>query len=76
MDKLIKKPTQCQKVLKALEDAEGHWVSGRYFLTTLLLSQYHARILELERKGYEIIHSPFTDEFGFKSYKLVNDKLF
>lgn len=72
---LIAKPTQCSKVLKALEG--GQWVSGRYFLQTLLLSQYHARIFELQEKGYRIEASENKDEFGFKSYKLLpNDKLF
>jgi biotin operon repressor len=71
MQGLIKKPTQCEKVLKALQDAEGVWVSGKYFLRELYLSQYHARIFELQHKGYEIEASKETDEHGFKSYRIL-----
>lgn len=71
MEKLIEKPTQCQKVLKVLEDANGEWVSGRYFLHTMYLSQYHARIWELQKKGYRIEASKETDGLGFKSYRLL-----
>ena len=67
---LVAKPTQCQKVLDALEKANGAWVSGTYFLRTLYLSQYHARIFELQQKGYLIEASDFTDSYGYKSYKL------
>ena len=62
--------TQSQKVLKTLEDAKGAWVNGQYFLRTLYLSQYHTRIHELQKKGHKIEASDFTDEFGFKSYRL------
>lgn len=70
MTTLEKKPTQCQKVLKVLEEAGGAWVSGQYFLRNLYLSQYHARIFELQRQGYEIESSDEKDEVGFKSYRL------
>ena len=70
MEKLIKNPTQCEKILKVLEEANGEYVSGRYFIQNMLLSQYHARIFELQRKGYTIEASEDTDNFGFKSYKL------
>lgn len=76
MEKLIAKPTQCQKVLKILEDADGDWVSGREFIQKHLLSQFHARVFELQRKGYKIEASEFTDEFGFKSYRLIRESLF
>jgi hypothetical protein len=76
MSTLVAKPTQCQKVLKALEDADGDWVNGRYFLHELYLSQYHARIWELQRKGYKIEASEDTDALGFKSYRLVRETLF
>lgn len=75
MEKLIHKPTQCEKVLKVLEDANGEWVSGTYFLRELYLSQYHARIHELQNKGHKIEASDFTDTHGFKSYRLVRDEL-
>lgn len=64
------KATQKEKVLTALEDAVGDWVSGRYFIQNLLLSQFHARIFELQKEGYEIEASGFVDEYNFKSYRL------
>jgi biotin operon repressor len=63
--------TQQEKVLKALEDRRGEWISGEYFLRTLFLSQYHARLKELEEKGVKIEHSNFTNDYGFKSYRLA-----
>ena len=71
MSGLEPKPTQTQKILRVLQDAEGGWVNGRKFAHEMYLSQFHARIKELEMRGVEIEHSEFTDEFGFKSYRLV-----
>jgi len=65
--------TQREKVLEVLENANGKWVSGRYFLQTLMLSQYHARIWELQREGYLIEASSKKDEFGFKSYRIKKE---
>jgi len=65
--------TQKAKVLDALERASykgDGWVSGKFFLRELYLSQYHARIFELQDDGIEIEASKFTDEFGYKSYRL------
>lgn len=70
MSNLIKNPTQCDKVLKVLLDRRGQWISGRYFLQNMLLSQYHARVWELQKKGYKIEASDVTDEYGFKSYRI------
>lgn len=75
MSGLIKKPTQTEKVLEALRYAKENndgWVNGRYFLQTLLLSQYHARIFELERQGY-VIERGSKDEYGFYSYRLASE---
>lgn len=69
--KTEKKLTQCEKVLKVLEENIGKWVPGEYFLRNLYLSQYHARIWELQQKGYNIVASDEVSEFGFKSYKLI-----
>jgi len=69
---LQKKPTQCMRVLEALEDANGEWVSGTHFLRELFLSQYHARIYELQEQGHNIEASSFVDSHGFKSYKLLS----
>jgi len=68
------KPTQESRVLEVLTNAKGDYVSGQYFLHTMLLSQYHARIWALQKKGYPIEASDFTDSFGFKSYRLVEPK--
>jgi biotin operon repressor len=65
--------TQADKILKALQDAKGDWVSGNFFLRTLYLSQFHARIFELQKWGHTIEASTFTDDHGFKSYRLVVD---
>ena len=65
------KPTQCDRILKTLRDAKGAYVNGRTFLRDLYISQFHARIFSLINDGYKIETSPFRDEFGFCSYKLV-----
>lgn len=76
MPGLIKKSKQTDRVLEALRYAKANntgWVGGQYFLHTMLLSQYHARIKELEEKGCVIEHSTFKDEFGYKSYRLISE---
>lgn len=68
---------QQQKVYDALDNNRGTWVKSDYFLYTLHLSQFHARMDEMELKGIKIITSDFTDEFGYKSYMLpVKETLF
>jgi hypothetical protein len=71
---LEKRPTQCERVLKVLEEAKGDWINGRYFLHEMYLSQYHARIFELQKAGHQIVASEEKDEFGFCSYRLVPKK--
>lgn len=64
--------TQAAKVLVALIDAKGEWVSGTYFLRQLFLSQFHARIWDLENRfGWKIEHSEEVDEHGFRSYRIT-----
>ena len=76
-EKEIKKPSQELRILKVLQEANGQFVSGRYFLQTMLLSQYHARIFSLQEKGHRIEASEVRDQFGFKSYRLLpKDTLF
>ncbi len=65
--------TQAEKVLKVLQDANGSWINGRYFLHTMYLSQYHARIWDLQQKGHKIEASTERDEFGFVSYRLITE---
>lgn len=71
MEGLLKKPTQCEKILKVLKEANETWVSGRYFLQEMLLSQYHARIWQLQKDGYNIEASDERDNYGYKSYRLI-----
>lgn len=74
-----KKPTQPERLLAKLKEANGEWINGQYFLREMYFSQYHSVIFTLENEqrwkdqyeGYEIQHSDFTDEHGFKSYRLV-----
>lgn len=70
--------TQAELVLEVLKRANGQWVNGQYFLRTMMLSQYHARISELKsNKGGRFKYSgviqgsSFRDEYGFMSYRLV-----
>lgn len=67
----IEKPTQENRILKVLQDANGGWVNGRYFIQTMMISQAHSRILGLQRKGHKIEPSQERDEYGFKSYRIV-----
>lgn len=68
-----KQDSQCYKVLMKLIEAGDDWTSGTVFLRSLYLSQFHARIWDLENKyHWNIEHSDFTDENGFLSYRLSN----
>lgn len=70
--------TQEGKVLEVLRRAKGEWVNKQYFIRTMMLTQAGRAIFNLEHDpnwqnqylGYEIEHSDFRDEFGFKSYRL------
>lgn len=67
------KQTQAGRILEVLRGAKGEWVNGRVFIQDMMISQAHARIFELERRGHRIEASPFKDEFGFRSYRLVEE---
>ena len=75
----IPNETQEGKVLNVLKQNEGQWVNKQYFIRDLYLTQAGRAIHNLENKlkwkvrylGYQIEHSPFTDEFGFKSFRLI-----
>lgn len=67
-----KENSQEGKVLKVLLDADGGWINKQYFVRTLYLTQAGRAIYMLENKYHWVIeHSDFTDEWGFKSYKIV-----
>jgi biotin operon repressor len=69
--KLQSKPSQCERILKVLQDANGQWVSGAYFIQTMLISQTHARIFQLQKEGHNIEASEHKNEHNFKYYRLV-----
>ena len=71
MEKLIEKPTQCNRVLEILENADGKWIDGMTFLRLdHPITQFHARIFELEEQGYKI-DSRFIEGKNWKEYKLI-----
>lgn len=72
---LLEKPTQAHKVLKMFQEHPNQWLNGQIFLRELYLSQYHARIFELQNKRdryrYEgEIVAGGKNEHGFKDYML------
>lgn len=73
MPLLLQKPSQEQKILKVLEDAQGSWIKGTYFLHVMKLSQFHARIHQLQKRGYRIEASEERDEYNFKSYRILSE---
>ena len=67
-----KEGSQAARVLKVLLDANGEWVNFQKFVREMYLTQAHYQIHKLENKyGWDIKHSDFTDEHGFKSYRIV-----
>jgi len=72
----IPHPSQEQRVLDALLAAKGEWLSKRYFIEVLHLTQSGRAIWNLENAPHwkdwhgKIQHSDFTDEWGFKSYRI------
>jgi hypothetical protein len=71
------RPTQADRILAVLRERrladgpDGGWVNGQCFLREIMLSQYHARIWDLERRGIRIEHSTEKDPWGFLSYRLA-----
>ena len=67
------------RILDVLKEANGAWINKQYFIRHLFLTQAGRAIYNLENdpkwkkeyEGFRIEHSDFTDEFGFKSYRLV-----
>lgn len=86
----VKAPsTQEEKVLDILQRArdgkinhhfvtKDGWVNKQYFVRVMYLTQAGRALWNLENKmGVAIEHSDFTDDYGFKSYRLVlTDRLF
>jgi hypothetical protein len=65
--------TQEYRVLQRLLEAEGNWLHGdNVFLGEMRLRQWHRAIFNLQNRfHWNVEASPFTDEFKFKSYRLV-----
>ena len=69
---MIKEKTQKERILDALRQAKGEWVSGMAFLKPPAITQFHVRIWELQREGYEIEGEFITDN-NWKYYRLVSE---
>lgn len=60
------------RLLQVLLDAEGAWINKQYFIRTMMFTQAGRAIHNLEKEHHwPIEHSDFTDEYGFKSYRLI-----
>ena len=79
------KPNLSQEGRVLAKLKEGGWVNKQYFFRTMMLTQAGRAIHNLENHpkwqkemmGYRIEHSDFKDDYGFKSYRLINkDTLF
>lgn len=66
------KETQTQRVLKVLQNANGSWVSSRYLIQDMMLSQANARLFELKEMGYNIESGP-RDPYGFRHHRLIQE---
>ena len=67
----MKLPSQRQRILNELIEANGDWVSTNYFKTVMHLYECNARLSELKNRGNNIETSKFTDDYGFRSHRLV-----
>lgn len=66
----LKKMNQEERVLYILQNAGG-WVSGMFFLQMEKpITQFHARIWGLQKRGYEI-EGRFKKGCNFKEYRLI-----
>lgn len=65
--------SQESKVLNVLLNSHD-WVNKQYFVRTMFLTQAGRAIWNLENKfNWKIEHSDFKDDFGFKSYRIINE---
>ncbi len=62
--------TQCQRILKILEDAHGGWVSTDEIMRQTWITRAPARLLELRKMGHNIEAGGFNEK-GFKLYRLL-----
>ena len=66
-----KKPTQSERILKVLLDADGQWVSAKVFKRDMWISECNGRISELRNKGYDVETKDERDEHGFAYHRIV-----
>ena len=67
----MSKTTQKERVLQILRDANGGYVDGiKVFLHQEYISQFHARIKELQGEGYDIKGQRVAGE-NWKEYRLL-----
>lgn len=73
--KLPKEGTQEYRVLKRLLEADGDWLHGdSVFLGEMRLRQWHRAIFNLQNRfHWNVEVSPFSDEFKFKSYRILQE---
>jgi len=72
MEGHIKKPNQCERMLKVFRDAQGGWIDGMYFESEMRITQYHARMSELEKKGHKF-GNRFVPGKNWKEYRLITN---
>jgi len=66
--------SQEAKVLWTLLNAKGDWINKQFFVRNLYLTQAGRAIWNLENKyHWKIEHSDFTDDFKFRSYRIINE---
>ena len=69
----MEKLSQKERILKILQNADGEYVSTKYFKQDLLISECNGRLSELKNEGHNIETSKFRDDYGFKSHRLVTE---
>lgn len=70
----VKKLTQGERVLRTLLEAQGGWVSTKYFKQTMLISEVNGRMSELKNKGWDIETKDEKDQYGFAFHRILPKK--
>lgn len=69
------KGTQELRVLQRLLDASGGWINKQVFIHEMYLTQAGRAIFNLQNRfHWPVEPSTFTDEHGFKSYRMQQEK--
>lgn len=68
------KGTQEWRVLQKLLDADGGWINKQVFIREMFLTQAGRAIFNLQNRfHWPVEPSTFTDEYKFKSYRIVQE---